>query len=163
MKELEESKELEVLKGERLTRITALCSRSEHCASQIEEKLRQWGASEDEIESVIKRLEDEKYIDSNRFCYAFTNEKFRYNHWGRMKIGYALRQLRLPADDIAEALGGIDEEDYLQTLSDILRQKNRSLRDEDSYVRRGKLVRHAVSKGFETDLAFQMAEEICED
>ena len=139
-----------------IKKAAALCSRSEHCASQIEKKLRQWGASKDETASIIKRLEDEKYIDNKRFCRAYANDKFRYSQWGRLKIAQGLRFLGLPNEDISEALQEIDEEEYLQTLRKILDNRGRSLHDTDPYVRRAKLARLAAGKGFETELIFSL-------
>ena len=138
----------------------ALCSRAEYCASQIAEKLRRWGADEDEIARIIAKLIDEKYIDNERYCSAFANDKFRYAHWGRMKIRQALRLQGLPDEAVSEALQEIDEEEYLQTLRKILDAKARSLHDSAPYVRRAKLARHAAGKGFEVDLILNCLEDI---
>ena len=137
----------------------ALCSRAEYCASQIEEKLLRWGADEDEAARIIERLIEEKYIDSARYCRAFSNDKFRYAPWGRMKIRQALRFQGLPSEDISAALQEIDDEEYLATLRKILDAKDRSLHEKDAYTRRGKLVRHAMSRGFETDLILDILGE----
>ena len=40
-----------------------LCSRSEHCSSDIQEKLKLWGLSAEDAELVIAKLVEEKYID----------------------------------------------------------------------------------------------------
>ncbi len=87
-----------------LKKAAALCSRAEYCESQIEEKLRRWGADEEETARIIAKLIDEKYIDNERYCRAFVNDKFRYAHWGRMKIRQALRFQGLPDGTVSEAL-----------------------------------------------------------
>lgn len=142
-----------------LKKAAALCSRAEYCASQIEEKLRRWGADEEETARIIAKLIDEKYIDNERYCRAFANDKFRYANWGRMKIRQALRLQGLPAQSISEALQEIDEEEYLQVLRKILDAKARSLHDTDPYVRRAKLARHAAGKGFELELILSLLPE----
>ena len=134
----------------------ALCAQGEHCASQIEEKLRRWGAEEADIAPIIEHLFSEKYLDNERFCRAFTFDKLRYNRWGRFKIRTALRTLGLPDACIQDAMADIDEEEYLDILNKVLDAKARTLRDTDPYIRTGKLVRHAVSRGFETDLALDL-------
>ena len=53
---------------------------------------------------------------------------------------------------INEGLESINEEDYKEVLLHILTQKNRQLKDSDHYIRKGKLIRHALSKGFESYL-----------
>ena len=141
-------------------RAARLCSGSEHCTSQIREKLLAWDASPDEAEAIIARLVDEKYIDNLRFSRAYCHDKFCYSRWGRVKIRQMLRQLRLSDEEIAAGMAAIPEEDYLQTLSDALQAKNRTLRDTDTYQRRGKLVRHLLSRGFEMELILDAVDDL---
>ena len=144
-------------------RAARLCSSSEYCTSQIKEKLLSWEASEEEAEDIINRLIEEKYIDNNRFSRAYCHDKFCYSHWGRVKITQMLRHLRLSDEEIAEGMTAIPEEDYRQALSDALRAKDRTLRDENPYQRKGKLVRHLLSRGFETDFIYDALDEYLGD
>jgi regulatory protein len=136
-----------------LGKATALCSGSEHCTSQILEKLSLWGVSDQDASNIMDYLVREKYIDNSRFARAYCHDKFCYNHWGRIKIRQMLRHLRLDDEEIEEGMQTIDDEAYLEALSDVLRAKDRTLREKDIYLRKGKLVRHLLSRGFETDLA----------
>ena len=135
-----------------LLRAASLCSGSEHCSSEIRKKLLLWGVTSSQAEKIILYLINEKYIDNKRFCRAYCLDKFRYNHWGRIKIGQMLRMLEMKNEDINEGLESINEEDYEEVLLHILTQKNRQLKDSDPYIRKGKLIRHALSKGFESYL-----------
>lgn len=141
-----------------LSRAAALCSGSEHCSSEIRKKLLLWGLSPTQAEKAIGFLIDEKYIDSKRFCRAYCLDKFRYNHWGRIKISQMLRMLELDSSDINEGLDAIPEEEYQEVLQHVLEQKNKQLKDSDPYIRKGKLVRHALSRGFETHLIINAAD-----
>lgn len=146
-----------------LNKAAALCSGTEYCERQIEEKLRRWEIDEADAARILQYLKEEKYIDSERFCRAFTSDKLRYNRWGRFKIRMALRQLGLPDEDIDSALADIDENEYLDILNKVLDAKARTLRDTDPYARRTKLVRHAASHGFETDLILDRLQDDGED
>lgn len=143
-----------------LSRAAALCSGSEHCSSEIRKKLLLWGLSPTQAEKAIGFLIDEKYIDSKRFCRAYCLDKFRYNHWGRIKISQMLRMLELDRSDINEGLDAIPEEEYQEVLQHVLEQKNKQLKDSDPYIRKGKLVRHALSRGFETHLIIDAADAL---
>ncbi len=143
-----------------LSRAAALCSGSEHCSSEIRKKLLLWGLSPTQSEKAITFLNEEKYIDSQRFCRAYCLDKFRYNHWGRIKISQMLRLLEMDSTDINEGLDAIPEEEYQEVLQHILEQKNKQLRDSDPYIRKGKLVRHALSRGFETHLILEATEAL---
>lgn len=136
-----------------LGKATALCSGSEHCMSQIMEKLSLWNVSPQDSYDIMDYLVKEKYIDNRRFARAYCHDKFCYNHWGRIKIRQMLRHLRLGDEEIEEGMETIDEEDYIEALNDVLRAKDRTLKDKDKYLRKAKLVRHLLSRGFETELA----------
>ena len=142
-----------------LGKAASLCSLSEHCSSQIREKLLSWGASAEDTEEIINHLLEEKYIDNLRFARAYCHDKFLYSHWGKVKIGQMLRGLRLSDEEIAEGLTTIQEESYLQALDEALRAKDRTLKDTNVYQRKGKLVRHLLSRGFEMGLAIEAVDE----
>lgn len=143
-----------------LSRAASLCSGSEHCSSEIRKKLLLWGLTPTQAEEIILYLINEKYIDNIRFCRAYCLDKFRYNHWGRIKIGQMLRMLEMKNEDINGGLESINEEDYKEVLLHILTQKNRQLKDSDPYIRKGKLIRHALSKGFESYLITEVLPQL---
>lgn len=141
----------EITYQEALCKAAALCSSGEHCTQEIETKMRKWGIREEEIEKAIDYLLEERYIDESRYARAYCSDKFRYNQWGRIKIQQMLRLQGIGDTDIRRALEAIDEDEYLQTLKDIIQKKDRQLKDDAPYTRKGKLIRHALSHGFETD------------
>ena len=134
-----------------LSRAASLCSTSEHCTGEMEEKLRKWGLENNEIERALEYLVDEKYIDNLRFSRAYCLDKLRYNHWGRIKIQQTLHHLRLTSKEIQEGLSAIEENEYKEILLTVANAKLRTLHDEDAFTRQGKLIRHLLSKGFEMD------------
>ena len=144
-----------------LSRAASLCSGAEHCSSEIHKKLLLWGLSSTQAEKAISYLTTEKYIDNKRFCRAYCLDKLRYNHWGRIKISQMLRMMEMESNDISEGLEAIPEELYQDVLSHILSQKNHQLHDADPYIRKGKLVRHALSRGFETHLIMELLTDLC--
>jgi len=50
----------------------------------------------EEADKAIARLVEQKFIDDARFARYFVKDKLKFNKWGRIKIGYALRQKGLP-------------------------------------------------------------------
>lgn len=76
---------IEITETEALNRVAAYCSTAEHCRAEIAEKLQRWGIAYDAIDRIINRLEQEKYIDEERFCRAFINDKYRLAKWGKME------------------------------------------------------------------------------
>lgn len=132
-----------------LQRAASLCSSSEHCISDISEKLYKWGVSKDDSEAIIDRLVDEKYIDELRYATAYANDKVRFSHWGRVKIKTMLRMQRISDADIMAALDTIDPEEYEKVLERVIDGKRSSLGCDDSYESRVKTIRFALQRGFE--------------
>ena len=87
-----------------LSRMAALCSSSEHCESEIREKLQKAAVSDSDIERIVEQLYSEQYLDSARYCRAFAHDRLRFARWGRLKIQQALRLKGLPNTDISDAL-----------------------------------------------------------
>ena len=134
-----------------LSRMATLCSTSEHCESEIREKLQKAAISSADIQRIIDKLYDDGFLNNARYCRAFSRDKLQFSHWGRIKIQQALHLKGLPDEDIREAITELYEEqgeEYLQILRILLEQKTRSLSNEDDYTRHGKLIRFAANHGF---------------
>ncbi len=133
-------------------RAAALCSRSERSSASIYQKLKDWGLNEDEAIPVAERLIREKFINDERFSRSYVRDKFRFNKWGKIKIAYCLRMEKIQPPVIESALEEIDGPDYRETLSALLKEKNKSIKSSDPYERKAKLFRFAQGRGFETEL-----------
>ena len=72
--------------------------------------------------------------------------------WGRLKIERQLKQLGLSPYCISKGLSEIEEEDYLQTITDLAEKKNQSIDEQNTLVRRNKIEKYLASKGFEYHL-----------
>jgi regulatory protein len=142
-----------------LTKAMAHCAGREHCRSDISQKLASWSADEDEIEQILHQLVKEKFIDEERYAYAFVRDKFRYNKWGRIKIGAALRQKKIPSDIITRAFETIDENAYRETLEAIISSHRHTVKAKNRYDLKGKLLRYGLSKGFESHLLYDILNE----
>ena len=140
---------IEITETDALSRLAAYCSTAEHCRAEVTEKLQRWGISYDAIDRIINRLEQEKYIDEERFCRAFIHDKYRFAKWGKIKIGQALQLKKIPQRVFSPYLNEIDEDAYLTILQKLLAAKRKSVRAESEYELNGKLVRFALSRGFE--------------
>jgi regulatory protein len=112
----------------------------------------QWEAPKELIQPIIDKLVEEDYINEERFARAFVKDKFRFNHWGRIKITTHLRVLSISSDIIAKAIGEIDEDEYAEILDETVEKKRKTIKKGTDYEIRAKLLRHALSRGFEYEL-----------
>ena len=137
---------------ELLHKVASYCSISEHCISEVEEKLSAWGVSVTDKQKIIDRLISEDFINEKRFCIYFVKDKFRFNKWGKIKISYILKQKGLSNELINKALETIDDGEYEEMLASILKTKLAGLKYEYEYEKQGKLFRFAQSRGFESNI-----------
>ncbi len=131
-----------------LLKAMQLCSKAEKCSADLLTKLKDWGVSSEDQQKLIAHLREERFIDDERFATLYVREKFTFNQWGKIKIGYMLKGKQLPEALIHEALDTIDPAAYLETLTSLLSQKAHSIKCSDPYERKAKLTRFAQSRGF---------------
>lgn len=134
-----------------LNRIADLCARSEQCTHEVVEKLKKWGISPTDSARIIKTLKENRYIDDSRYANAYATDKLRFSGWGRRKIAIMLRNKRIPATYIQNALNLIDDNEYLNKATDVLKSHCRNtdiLQNRDEII---KLIRFGMQRGFEYD------------
>ncbi len=144
-------------------KLAALCARSEHCQQEMLDKMRQWGVSDEDQAKVMARLIKEKYVDDERFAHAFVYDKIRYSKWGRRKVEQALWMKRIDEHISKSILDEVDDEEYLQILRPLLKQKSKSVTGRNEYERTMKLIKFALGRGFTMDIIKQCIEVDNED
>jgi len=137
-----------------------LCSRSEHCSSEIQEKLKTWGLSAEDSEPIIEKLVTEKYLDDERFARAYVKDKFRFNHWGKQKIAHMLRAKNISSEIMDLAFEEIEDEGYSEELRKLLIDKEKSIKAKDKFDKRNKLMRFAMGRGFESNQIYAVLKEL---
>jgi regulatory protein len=95
------------------------------------------------------RLESEKYIDEERYCAAYVNDKIRLAKWGKNKVSQGLYMKKIPSEMVRRYLNLIDKEAYLDGLKGLIVTKRKSVRAQTEYELNGKLIRFAISRGFD--------------
>ena len=146
--------------NEALQKAAAYCSLSEKCEYEVKEKLRTWDVSNTDVAKVIDQLRHDDFINDARYCTYYTRDKFRFNRWGKIKIGMMLRSKQLPAEEIENALAQIDEAEYEEALVVILQTKLKSLTYKFEYEKQGKLFRFAQSRGFEHNIVSNVLRQL---
>lgn len=143
-----------------LNKAMEICSKAEKCISDIEKKLSVWEVEPESAQKIIRVLQEEKFIDEKRYTSFFVNDKFKFNKWGRIKIGFILKGKGIPQTIIQDALEQIEENDYLATLKQLFQQKTKSTKANSNWELKAKLVRFAQGRGFEYDIISKALSEI---
>jgi regulatory protein len=139
-----------------LNKAMALCAGRELCSYDVMQKLTSWGIKGDDSVKILDQLTSGNFIDEERYAIAYTKDRFRHNKWGRIKIGSALRLKRIPEVLIKTALATIDEGEYSDLLKSIIIKHGKSVKAKNQYDLKGKLLRHCLSKGFESHLVYDL-------
>ena len=137
---------------ELLHKAASYCSISEHCVSEVKEKLNAWGVSDTDKQKIIDRLISEDFINEKRFCTFFVKDKFRFNKWGKIKISFALKAKGLDKGMILDAITTIDDGEYEEMLASLLKTKLIGLKYQFEYEKQGKLFHFAQGRGFENNV-----------
>ena len=128
------------------------CSGAEHCCAEVRAMLERHKVEADEIALILKHLVKEGYVDESRYADAFVHDKVRFAKWGRVKIAQALWQKRIPADVADAALSGIDEDEYMTALRDVITSRYRQTKGATDYERKMKTMKSVCSRGYEPAL-----------
>ena len=142
-----------------LRKAAMFCAYQERTQQEVRDRLHDWGVSGDDAEEVIAELIQQNYLNEERFAKSFAGGKFRVKGWGRRKIKQHLQQRGISGYNLDQAMKEIAPDDYRETLTDLLAKKRQSLRDDNPLVVKQILVRYALSKGYESELVWQVLAE----
>jgi regulatory protein len=142
-----------------LSKAMALCSKREYCIEDIRAKMQSWSVGNTDSDRIISILIQENFINEKRYAEAFVKDKFRYNKWGKVKIRAGLKMKKIPGEIIKTALDSLDDVTYRKTIEDLLSVHRRSVKAKNQYDLKGKLLRYGLSKGFESDLLYDILSE----
>jgi regulatory protein len=134
-----------------LRRLAAYCSRAERCVWDVCRKMNDWEIPAGQQNQIIRQLQKEKFLDEDRYCKAFVNDKSQYNRWGIYKIRFELRKKQIPETLIQEALENLNPEENLERLRLLIDRKKQSIKGKNEFETRQKLVRFATGRGFSQD------------
>ncbi len=131
-----------------IERMMRLCSISEHCRSDIRAKVARVEPSW--CEEILECLCKEGYINEMRYATAFARDKSSLSGWGSAKIKVALLSKGIEGSVIEDALGEIEPLAAQKRLSALLSARWKTLAGEaDPAVRRAKLFRYALGRGYD--------------
>ena len=139
-----------------LAKARSFCAYQERCRSEVTIRMRSLGLTREQSEQVIEKLEEEGFLNDERFASMYAGSKFRVLRWGKVKIKAGLRSKGITDSLITQAFASIDEEAYRKCLHELADAKLRTLKGiNDERVVKQKVFAYLASKGFEENLIFQ--------
>ena len=141
-------------------KINKYCAYQERTHLEVRNKLFEYGLASDDVDLLISQLITDGFLNEERFAKTFAGGKFRIKGWGRIKIIHELEAKGLTKNCILIGLKEIAEADYVETLQILLKKKAEVVQADDDFIRRDKIARYAIQKGFEPELVWRWIKEI---
>ncbi|MEG1794551.1 MAG: regulatory protein RecX [Rikenellaceae bacterium] len=148
-----------ITKDKALIKLTDMCSKREICPSKATELMWRWGVKANDQQEILEYLTLNRFIDPKRYALLFVREKCRLGKWGKRKIIEALRIKHISKEVITTAI----EQEYKEekeTLELIITQKMKTIKGKDSRDIANKLIRFALSRGFEYEEVKNVLEKL---
>ena len=137
-----------------LKKILHYCDYQDRCKKEIFTKLDSFELSESDKSFIVEFLNDEGYINDERYCRSFVKGKMNLKKWGVNKIKLALIAKGVDREIIDEVISEIDQDSYKEELANLL--KNKKINESDPYKRKAKLIRYAVGKGYSLSMVMEI-------
>ena len=129
-----------------LKKMIHYCDYQDRCKKEIFTKLDAFELDDNDRDFIINFLNDEGFINDERYCRSFVKGKLNLKKWGVNKIKLSLITKGIDREIIDDVLSEIDQDSYKEELVNLL--KNKKINEDDPYKRKAKLIRYAVSKGY---------------
>lgn len=141
-----------------LKKMLHYCNYQDRCKKEIYDKLKSFELDDADKNFIIDFLQDEGFINDERYCRLYVKSKLNIKKWGVNKIKMSLINKGVDKEIIDNVLSEIDEDLYKEELVNLL--KNKKINEADPYKRKAKLVRYAVSKGYSLSDVLEVYETI---
>jgi regulatory protein len=132
------------------------CAYQERCHKEVEQKLYDLNLIPEAKEKIILHLLQHNFLNEERFAKAYVSGKYSIKRWGKNKIVNELNFKNISSYNIKKGLQEIDEEIYLNNLTELAVKKWPLLKDKNSFTKKGKLKNYLISKGYETNLVYEI-------
>jgi len=148
------------LLGQILPKMEKFCAFQERCVYDVKMKLMRMNVEKSQWDSIIKYLQENNFLNEERFTELFVRSKIRQKGWGPVKIKMELMQKHISPSLIEQYLSGFETDNQQTLLHDWLMKKYASVQKEEVQKQREKLIRFGISKGFESSMVFTETDKI---
>lgn len=145
-----------------LKKAESYCAYQERSQQEVRDKIYSWGLHSVDVENIVSILISSGFLKEERFAVAFAGGKFRIKKWGRNKIKAALKDKKVSDPLIRKALSEIEDSDYLKTLKQLIKSHTEKSTEENPLKKKYKIASYLISRGFESELVWEVIKDIDE-
>ena len=141
-----------------LKKILHYCNYQGRCKKEIYDKLNSFELDETDKNFIVGFLQEEGFINDERYCRSYVKSKLNLKKWGVNKIRLSLFEKGINKEIIDNVISEIDKDSYKEELLNLL--KNKKIEETDPYKRKAKLIRYAVSKGYSLNEVMETVDKL---
>jgi len=142
-------------KEEGLAKLQKYCAYQDRCHQEVRAKLINLGIYGNTLEEIISALISDNFLNEEKFARSFARGKFRMLCWGKIRIINELKFRKITDYCIRKAMTEIEDEEYLQTLREVIQKKKKYLKEKNPFKANSKIAKYAIGRGFESELVWE--------
>lgn len=127
----------------------SVLSRAAKSEYELRHKMQDKGFDSQLIDNAINTLKEQKYLDDEKYCEMFINDKINISKYGVRKIKEALYYKGIDKEIIEQKIKSISSKDEEERAFMLGKKKLLSIKEEDTRKKGLKLSNYLVGKGFE--------------
>lgn len=131
--------------------------------AETEDRLRQLGYEDEEIQQTLERLCELGLIDDGAYASEYLRSRTATGHYSRKGLQYQLMKHKLDKEQIEEALGSISPEQERAAAEEIARREWKNRASLESAERRNKVFAKLCRRGFDMDTVIAVCRELARE
>ena len=140
-------------------KLESYCAYQERCHKEVKAKLKTMRMIPEAIDKIMVYLIEQNYLNEERFAKAFVRGKFRIKKWGKDRLVRELKFRDISKFAIDLALKEIKDEDYFETLDELIQKRIEQVKEKNSYKKKRKVADYLLYRGWESHLVYEKLNE----
>ena len=139
--------------------VHALATRGQS-TQEIETRMRSKDIPDEVIAAEVERLEASGLVDDSDLAAELVDKYSKRGGLGRRAVAEKLRQRKIPAEIIEQALSVLSDEDEVVQLQEVAEARARSLTNLPAEVASRRLIAYLNRRGFSGDAVYRVAKQV---
>lgn len=140
-------------------KLESYCAYQERCHKEVKAKLKTMKMIPEAIDKIMVHLIEHNYLNEERFAKAFVRGKFRIKKWGKNRLVRELKFRDISKFAIETALNEIENEDYFETLDELIQKRIEQVKEKNIYKKKRKVADYLLYRGWESHLVYEKLNE----
>ena len=130
------------------------CSKQDKCQWDVIKKMKQEGIDKKIQNKILKILNQQDYINEERYAKSFCRGKFRIKKWGKIKIINELKKKNILHLYISKGLLEINDNEYMEELNIQYQKKKNNINEKNEFIKNKKIASYLINKGYESNFVW---------